>query len=106
MSQDIQQISPAEQGAFRAGFIGQFDVMVERLTNNAVGDSRAPAVDVARRLQNDNIIRIAAIFGSAEDFEMFRQKLAIEVSRSRTTRGIVGIRQRIDKGWLATCWLN
>ena len=43
-----------------------------------------------RRLRNDNIKRIAAIFGSAEQFEMFRQKLAIEVSKSRTTLGIVG----------------
>ena len=90
MREDMQKMSPAEQEAYRAGFIGQFDAMVERLTNDAVGDSGARAADVARRLRNDNIKRIAAIFGSAEQFEMFRQKLAIEVSRSRTTRGIVG----------------
>jgi len=88
--EDLQKMSPAEQEAYRAGFIGQFDAMVERLTNDAIGDSGARAADVARRLRNDNIKRIAAIFGSAENFEMFRQKLAIEVSRSRTTRGIVG----------------
>ena len=48
-------MSPAEQEAYRVGFIGQFDAMVERLTNNAVGDSGARAADVARRLRNDNI---------------------------------------------------
>ena len=85
MREDMQKMSPAEQEAYRAGFIGQFDAMVERLTNDAVGDSGGRAADVARRLRNDNIKRIAAIFGSTEDFEMFRQKLAIEVSRSRTT---------------------
>ena len=50
MREDMQKMSPAEQEAYRAGFIGQFDAMAERLTNDAVGDSGGRAADVARRL--------------------------------------------------------
>lgn len=86
MAVKLAQMSPAEQAAYKAGFVRQFiSYMQPKMSDSAKKGNIAQSVD-----RRDLKERIRILFSSQEEFDQYWQSVMVEAQRSKSYISVIG----------------